>query len=337
MVTPCTCRVFDSKDKLNKQKVSLLPKVCKISLVPEYKFLENTIFHLQECYCMRDREQSFTDAVFIGNIKQLTQILKQHPEYANVLDSNGDSALHIISERGDSKMLEYLLETKLFNVNIINSRGLTPLALAVETGNESCVNILLNNGANPNITDYNGTTPLHRSARNSSLEISADLIKHDAQVNKSDVFGNTPLSIACLEKPLVPLVKLLLSNGADPSLTNDRLNCFMELILDCTTKDKLEIVKVLLESGADPNQKEVYSEKSCLHLAALNGFLPLCELLVDHGADPNVIDINGKNPYDTAKIHDNREVANFLKDHLKRQKSLRDFKSLTPQIGRAHV
>ena len=67
--------------------------------------------------------------------------------------------------------------------------------------------------------------------------------------------------------------------------------------MKATRKNNLvEIVK-LIAHGVDINKKSSKSN-SCasLHIAVKNGFTVLCDLLLQNGADCNIIDANGWTP-----------------------------------------
>mmetsp|Transcript_15409 Transcript_15409/g.11217 ORF Transcript_15409/g.11217 Transcript_15409/m.11217 type:complete len:126 (-) Transcript_15409:178-555(-) len=72
-----------------------------------------------------------------------------------------------------------------------------------------------------------------------------------------------------------------------------------------------EIVKVLLENGADPN---VINEagNTALHWAALNGKEDVVKLLLQYKADPNLKNTYGRLPIEEALQHSHTSIAEFL-------------------------
>lgn len=57
------------------------------------------------------------------------------------------------------------------------------LRQAVQCQHERCVNILLENHANPNLVDVNGNTALHLAANIPSISTAVLLLEHDADIN----------------------------------------------------------------------------------------------------------------------------------------------------------
>jgi ankyrin repeat protein len=63
--------------------------------------------------------------------------------------------------------------------------------------------------------------------------------------------------------------------------------------------DHFQIVSLLLENGADPNVIQNH-KLTPLHLAAYNGNVPMIQLLLFNGADLSVTDDEGRKPLDIA-------------------------------------
>lgn len=59
---------------------------------------------------------------------------------------------------------------------------------------------------------------------------------------------------------------------------------------------RLPIVQLLLERGANPNAKTATTEQTPLHVAAIGGHARVVQLLLHHKARANVTDVHGKTP-----------------------------------------
>ncbi|XP_044760466.1 serine/threonine-protein phosphatase 6 regulatory ankyrin repeat subunit A-like isoform X2 [Coccinella septempunctata] len=297
-LVPCTCRIgdVDSDTSCISQTTAISYKTSSI---------------LRECFCSKERGKTLLDAVFTANF-DLLEICLDHNVDVNYSDESGDTVLHMVSDRGDLEMLSFLLTLKNININAQNQLGLTPLSVAIMSARDEAAEFLLDRGADPNIPDIKGRTPICFSVHLGNETITKMLIDHHADVNIEDAFGNTPIQEALSGKPTITMVKVLLSSGANPLQKTNTLNPFLETVLDCTNYEKLELVKVLVESGVDVDILEPKSNRNCLHLAGINGFLPLAEYLVKSGADLEQLDMSGRSPDRVALEHDNLAVADFF-------------------------
>ncbi|MEP7354084.1 MAG: ankyrin repeat domain-containing protein [Acidobacteriota bacterium] len=132
--------------------------------------------------------------------------------------------------------------------------------------------------------------------------------------------GTTPLFRAIMNNDL-ELIKVLLAKGADPNINTMGSNAFLQAAgvgvgprPTVSTALNKELLDVLIEHKADPNTKvtgsELYSHRvlymappsnegtTALHEAARRGQMDMIKYLLDHGADANLLDGDGKKPLD---------------------------------------
>lgn len=110
-----------------------------------------------------------------------------------------------------------------------------------------------------------------------------------------DVTIGVPLVFAIYHSPL-DFVKALLDAGADPNgSVGDGFPPLIAALTSATPgpgvtirRDREELVEMLLDRNADVGQRGV-NDYTALHVAASDGDLPMVELLLRHGADPNEI------------------------------------------------
>ena len=72
------------------------------------------------------------------------------------------------------------------------------------------------------------------------------------------------------------------------------------------------MAEVLLEHGADPNIRDKFG-MTPLHVAAMRGNIGLVRRLIELGATPEALDCLVKTPADVAEDNEHKAVANYLK------------------------
>jgi ankyrin repeat protein len=211
-------------------------------------------------------------------------------------------------------------------------RGVSPLILAVENAHFELAAALLEAGADPNDM-RTGFTALHTitwvrkpnsgdeglpppigSGHLSSLQFVRKLVEHGADVNarakrrsagKGELnrYGATPFLLAA-DTADVPLMKLLVELGADPTLPNaDNATPLMAAAglgtlapreEAGTEAEALEAVQLAFELGGDLNAIDDNGE-TAMHGAAYASFPKIVRWLADHGAREDVW--NRRNKY----------------------------------------
>lgn len=100
----------------------------------------------------------------------------------------------------------------------------TPLEMAVRKDFTDGIRILLENKADPELTyKDNRSTSLMEAVSNSYYDAAKLLLEHGAKVNATRTDGQTALHLAGYHGR-GDLAKLLLANGADPNIADNRMN-----------------------------------------------------------------------------------------------------------------
>jgi uncharacterized protein len=204
------------------------------------------------------------------------------------------------------------------------SDGLSPLILAVENGHFDLAVRLLEAGADPN-DQRSGYTALHTltwvrkpkrgddddgdpsptgSGRLTSLQFVKEIAKFDVDLDarlkrgpagrgRLSKVGATPLLMAC-ETADLPLLKLLVELGADPTIANaDQCTPLMAAAgigqegrgeEAGTVEEALETVEYLLSLGADVNAVDKNGQ-TAMHGAAYKSAPSIIHRLAEAGAD----------------------------------------------------
>ncbi len=134
----------------------------------------------------------------------------------NTPNEKGDAGLLVAIQSEAPKSAMLLAQSPQTNVNVQNQLGETPLMLAAIHNQLDLAKVLIARGADIN---REGWTPLHYAATKGHREMMRLLLENDAYIDSESANGTTPLMLAALSTaPLA--VKLLLEEGADPTLVN---------------------------------------------------------------------------------------------------------------------
>ena len=129
-------------------------------------------------------------------------------------------------------------------VEFSNSLGETPLMLAAITNQLDLANVLIARGADVN---REGWTPLHYAATKGHREMMRLLLENDAYIDSESANGTTPLMMAAFStSPLA--VKLLLEEGADPTLVNHGNASALDIALSKDHQQSAFYIRAFIES-----------------------------------------------------------------------------------------
>lgn len=162
--------------------------------------------------------------------------------------------------------------------------------------------------------------PIHDAARKGQQARLVQLLKEDpALISSRDKVGNTPLHLAALHNQL-DIAALLIANGADVNAENHQKVEMRDhkwrrwgetpLSLSLWAYNNKKMVELLLTHGADPNVVLSYGVTPILRAVQRN--LPEdVVLLLANNANPNV-DYSNSTPLIQAVIRDERPIVLIL-------------------------
>jgi ankyrin len=176
----------------------------------------------------------------------------------------------------------------------VQAGGFSAVLYAARNDCLDCIKALAAAGANLNLPNGDGETPLIIAINNFHFNVAKYLIEAGAMVNKWDWWGRTPL-YAAVDMNTVP------NGGREDRPSTD-------------TTTSLEVIKLLLDHGADPNlqlklfppYRHLEDDRGCDRILTI-GATPLLraakvsdsaaiKLLLAHGADVNLPNVNGVTP-----------------------------------------
>ncbi|VVD01605.1 unnamed protein product, partial [Leptidea sinapis] len=246
-------------------------------------------------------EQIITSLKKLPYAEEISSLLESgHCEEAIILASQADdvgirTAALWACWMGKSSVLHKLLKLGA-KASFVDDAGRSCLHLSCLVGNDECVRMLLESGANPNMWDSTierKATPLHCAASTKSLNCVKLLLHHGADVN-AGLTEHSPLHYAVLSDA-PEIVSELLEAGACP----DTPQVFTETPLHVAASlGSASCVKLLLDGGADVRASMGAGRATALHLAAVDGHAECARLLLDHGAA-----IDGPNSRGQTALH----------------------------------
>ena len=287
---------------------------------------------------------------------QIARLLIEYGADVNARSSRDFAPLLFAAQRGDLESVQALLGAGA------QLDGATPewgsaLVAAAARGHEDVALFLLEKGADPKVADSNQITALHYAMlqglahmggipthlnnsahvhRPTMRALVRELLARGADPNarigdlaflpglpaitpKLSLSGVTPLMLAAAAADL-SLTRVLLEAGADPLLASEKnstalmvaagLSFKQDRMTRLEYKDALEIAKLLIERGADVN---VVGENgwTALHGAAYNGADEIARLLLENGAELDALDVFQQTPWSIAEGLIGAGIDNF--------------------------
>jgi len=162
----------------------------------------------------------------------------------NTPNEKGVPALILAIKSGSIKSAMYLASQAQTQVECVNEAGETPLMLAAISNQLELANKLIERGAEVN---RKGWTPLHYAATKGHTAMMRLLLENNAYIDTESPNGTTPLMMAAYYAP--PLaVKLLLEEGADPTLRNQARASALDLALTAGHAQSAFYLRAFIES-----------------------------------------------------------------------------------------
>ncbi|MDZ4815920.1 MAG: ankyrin repeat domain-containing protein [Verrucomicrobiota bacterium] len=220
-----------------------------------------------------------------GNIDAVKWLIKNgaNPKLSS---ARGDSAYSLAYENGHTNTMQFLVSTGCdTNVSLMSH---------VKAGNTHEILSQLDEHKNPStLKDPDGTPLLLWAIKRKNITVMNYLIKKGSDVNLPEPNeGHTPLITACaIGHP--EAVLSLINSGAILELEDKsgRTPLLWSII-----NDHREITNLLLKHGASVNTATGNQRFTPMHAAAINNRASAIELLTQHKAEIDPVDINGRTP-----------------------------------------
>ncbi len=249
------------------------------------------------------------DAASRADVSAVRALLRKGAD-VNAPMGDGMTALHWAALKGETELVNVLLQANASVKARTRIDGSTPLHMAATTGSAAAMTALLKAGADVNATTTPGTTPLMLAAAAGSPEAIKVLLAHGADVNARETAkGHTALMFAAAGNR-ADAVKVLLELGADPramttvfDLMDVAMPADRAAAQNANTKAQREAAEAARR--ANPNSRPPvggvdrayeYNELvaaqgglTALHFAARQGHIATVSALVNAGVDLNQV------------------------------------------------
>jgi len=256
-------------------------------------------------------------AAYLGDLSKAKDLVADGTD-VNVKDKDEFTPLHYAALEGHVETARFLLVCGA-EVNAKDVDGCTPLHLAAFRGHANIARLLVDKGADlraPMSVMRQGripvvsSTPLHEAIRWGHADVAEALLSRGTAVNEPDGRGDTPLALA-MRRREEALVKLLVDRGGH-RLDEMGPNARAALNSAIWANDATRVERLIATMDLNSSDRNGYT---ALHNAVQHGRKDVVVLLVGKGADIQARTHLGESPLDVAATYDNAEAAEVLLAH----------------------
>ena len=224
-------------------------------------------------------------AAYHGHVAIVRELLSVPGIDVNLAQHFGSTPLYLAAQRGHATVVDLLLSARGINPNLAALVGATPLCIAAENGHEAIVELLLKfPSIQVDACRDDGVTPLLIATQKGNPGVVELLLRADARVNVAFADGTAPLHVA-VNNGNFDVAEVLLRS---PEIrVNQRTETLVTALAVACRHGHKELVRLLLENGADANLVNDVGIAP-LHLVCLLGYTEIAEMLLNAGADQDV-------------------------------------------------
>lgn len=242
---------------------------------------------------------------------------------------NDYTMLHAAVHRGKFDMVKHLLDLG-FDPNSRNLDGQTPIMLIfgiIDTTPEdliNMINILINGGANLNLIDSKGVSPLLLAYYEGKEEVIDYIVQQGVEGEiKTKADAKEALKLLEIDSEddyrqaiafgNLEVVKIFLKAGNDPNIKDEVAGSTM--LFQLVFSEDLEMMDLLLKNGANSNLKNDAEGITPLWIAVSQNKPDVVKLLLKYEAK-NIANDAGWTPLMVAKDDENTQIINLLEQYL---------------------
>ncbi|KAK5696832.1 hypothetical protein LTR97_008136 [Elasticomyces elasticus] len=231
---------------------------------------------------------------------RVEEVKKLFPSTAALEERRTFSRIHQIVLKLIHIDLETELKSKRLDIDIPDSDGRTALHWASGRGDENAVSLLLQYGANPNFADRIGQGPLRSSLKASDPTCMELLIKYGANIMQTDHWEQTCLQAAMYYSDPTGFGMPLIQAGIDINAQDCTKS---SALLEAVRMMHHDAVTMLLDNGADVNIRDCNGLTPLLEAVARNDHVAVKLILRTHIVDATARDGRQRNVLHYAAEH----------------------------------
>lgn len=303
--------VLFSTPNVHAQKMTMEQKIQKELLL--LRSLRPDLTKVITPFLLRDLQKSCNQ---VAKNKKLEQQIKE------IIDCDDVNALQSLSHKSDFINKKINVYLKAVNLEIINPfmtfefgeskkeevLKFPLLHYACKVNSPKCFQFLLLLGANPNQKVFSNVIGLEMNAMKISVASGSDeIIRQLEDIGVGNSKSSKLLPIMALTYRNDMLKKIIRSPRKIKSTFLD------QALYQAIVSNNLEAIDLLLEHGANPNL--IIDNQTLFHLISYTGNEKLAELFLSKGAIVDTKDTTGKTPLHYAAYNDNIKMVKLLIDH----------------------
>lgn len=142
------------------------------------------------------------------------------------------------------------------------------------------------------------------------------LLEHKANLKHQNKLGLTPLIAAACSGHLPTITLLLKANKSVPTqLEGPNLSGEITPLKASILYEQDNCIRYMLDQKVDANQAGIHTKTTTLMLAASVGKTEIAKLLIDYGADTNLVNVCHQTAHEISSVCGHSELKAFLSEH----------------------